>query len=74
MKPGTYRLVISTSYLSCPNITFEIEMIIKNVLCFVPVEQVRPYPRKAFAGEEGSLTLNDLGLTSKQEALFLELI
>lgn len=38
------------------------------------VEQVRPYPRRAFSDGEGSLTLNDLGLTSKQEALFLELI
>ncbi|KAK4744939.1 hypothetical protein SAY87_011251 [Trapa incisa] len=35
---------------------------------------VRPYPRKAFVNDEGLLTLSDLGLTSKQEALFLELI
>lgn len=35
---------------------------------------VRPYPRQAFSGGEGALTLNELGLTSKQEALFLELI
>ncbi|OWM87783.1 plant UBX domain-containing protein 8-like isoform X2 [Punica granatum] len=35
---------------------------------------VRPYPRRAFSDGEGSLTLNDLGLASKQEALFLELI
>ncbi|MBA0835135.1 hypothetical protein Goarm_007434 [Gossypium armourianum] len=35
---------------------------------------VRPYPRRAFSDEESSLTLNELGLTSKQEALFLELI
>lgn len=35
---------------------------------------VRPYPRRAFSTEESNLTLNELGLTSKQEALFLELI
>ncbi|KAJ8449305.1 hypothetical protein Cgig2_002437 [Carnegiea gigantea] len=39
-----------------------------------PYEQVRPYPRRAFSTEESNLTLNELGLTSKQEALFLELI
>ncbi|XVF52827.1 hypothetical protein PTKIN_Ptkin05aG0050000 [Pterospermum kingtungense] len=35
---------------------------------------VRPYPRRAFSDEESRLTLNELGLSSKQEALFLELI
>ncbi|CAE6133753.1 unnamed protein product [Arabidopsis arenosa] len=35
---------------------------------------VRPYPRHAFGDGESESTLNDLGLTSKQEALFLELI
>ncbi|XP_039050818.1 plant UBX domain-containing protein 8-like isoform X2 [Hibiscus syriacus] len=35
---------------------------------------VRPYPRRAFGEEESSLTLSELGLTNKQEALFLELI
>ncbi|XP_052209943.1 plant UBX domain-containing protein 8-like isoform X2 [Diospyros lotus] len=35
---------------------------------------VRPYPRRAFSDGEGSSTLNEVGLTSKQEALFLELI
>ncbi|XP_022719984.1 plant UBX domain-containing protein 8-like [Durio zibethinus] len=35
---------------------------------------VRPYPRRAFSDGESSLALNELGLTSKQEALFLELI
>ncbi|XP_068634167.1 plant UBX domain-containing protein 8-like [Aristolochia californica] len=35
---------------------------------------VRPYPRRAFSDGESELSLNDLGLTSKQEALFLELI
>ncbi|XP_020114760.1 plant UBX domain-containing protein 8 [Ananas comosus] len=35
---------------------------------------VRPYPRRAFADGESELSLSDLGLTSKQEALFLELI
>ncbi|PON46235.1 UBX domain-containing protein [Trema orientale] len=35
---------------------------------------VRPYPRRAFEDGESALTLNELGLTSKQEALYLELI
>ncbi|XP_073312845.1 plant UBX domain-containing protein 8-like isoform X1 [Primulina huaijiensis] len=35
---------------------------------------VRPYPRRAFSDVESTLTLSELGLTSKQEALFLELI
>ncbi|KAE8671551.1 Plant UBX domain-containing protein 13 [Hibiscus syriacus] len=35
---------------------------------------VRPYPRRAFGDGERNLTLNELGLTSKQEALFLELM
>ncbi|CAL9058053.1 plant UBX domain-containing protein 8-like isoform X1 [Musa acuminata AAA Group] len=35
---------------------------------------VRPYPRRAFTEEETQLSLSELGLTSKQEALFLELI
>lgn len=35
---------------------------------------VRPYPRRAFSVSDGSSSLNELGLTSKQEALFLEFI
>ncbi|RDX72068.1 Plant UBX domain-containing protein 8, partial [Mucuna pruriens] len=35
---------------------------------------VRPYPRRAFSDGESAATLNELGLTNKQEALFLELI
>ncbi|KAE9606582.1 hypothetical protein Lal_00026309 [Lupinus albus] len=35
---------------------------------------VRPYPRRAFSYEESKSTLEELGLTNKQEALFLELI
>ncbi|CAH2071292.1 unnamed protein product, partial [Thlaspi arvense] len=35
---------------------------------------VRPYPRHAFGDGESESTLNDLGLSTKQEALFLELI
>ncbi|XP_054823393.1 plant UBX domain-containing protein 8-like isoform X2 [Prosopis cineraria] len=35
---------------------------------------VKPYPRHAFTDGESALTLSELGLTSKQEALFLELI
>ncbi|GMJ01557.1 hypothetical protein like AT4G00752 [Hibiscus trionum] len=33
---------------------------------------VRPYPRRAFGAADCSLSLNQLGLTGKQEALFLE--
>ena len=36
--------------------------------------QVRPYPRRAFSYEESASILEELGLTNKQEALFLELI
>ncbi|KAL3645386.1 hypothetical protein CASFOL_010566 [Castilleja foliolosa] len=35
---------------------------------------VRPYPRRAFGDGESKSTLNELGLTSKNEALYLELI
>ncbi|KAG6636867.1 plant UBX domain-containing protein 8 [Carya illinoinensis] len=35
---------------------------------------VRAYPRRAFGDTERALTLNELGLTSKQEALYLELV
>ncbi|KAL3818105.1 hypothetical protein ACJIZ3_004010 [Penstemon smallii] len=35
---------------------------------------VRPYPRRAFGDGESTSTLNELGLTSKQEALYLESI
>ncbi|XP_008812935.2 plant UBX domain-containing protein 8-like [Phoenix dactylifera] len=35
---------------------------------------VRPYPRRAFTDGESDLSLGELGLASKQEALFLELI
>ncbi|KAG0457453.1 hypothetical protein HPP92_022302 [Vanilla planifolia] len=35
---------------------------------------VRPYPRRSFTDEESQLSLGELGLTSKQEALFLEII
>lgn len=40
----------------------------------VIVEQVRPYPRRAFSDGESAASLAELGLTNKQEALFLELI
>jgi len=33
---------------------------------------VRSYPRRAFTEGESQMSLSDLGLTSKQEALFLE--
>ncbi|KAL4570818.1 hypothetical protein LXL04_026481 [Taraxacum kok-saghyz] len=35
---------------------------------------VRPYPRRAFGDGESRLSLSELGLSSKQEALFLELL
>ncbi|KAK7251262.1 hypothetical protein RIF29_34304 [Crotalaria pallida] len=35
---------------------------------------VRPYPRRAFSDGESAATLDELGLTNKQEALFLEFI
>ncbi|KAL1547588.1 hypothetical protein AAHA92_15928 [Salvia divinorum] len=35
---------------------------------------VRLYPRRVFSGEESSSMLSELGLTSKQEALYLESI
>ncbi|KAJ9171329.1 hypothetical protein P3X46_014714 [Hevea brasiliensis] len=35
---------------------------------------LRPYPRRTFCTGDCSLRLNELGLTNKQEALFLELI
>ncbi|KAL9275765.1 Plant UBX domain-containing protein [Drosera capensis] len=35
---------------------------------------VRPFPRRAFSDGDSNVTLSELGLTSKQEALFLELI
>lgn len=35
---------------------------------------VRPFPRRAFGESENDLSLSELGLTSKQEALFLESI
>ncbi|TYJ27020.1 hypothetical protein E1A91_A07G158400v1 [Gossypium mustelinum] len=35
---------------------------------------VRPYPRRAFDAADCSLSFNQLGLTGKQEALFLEFI
>lgn len=50
-------------------ISWSIDMLI----CFY-AGQVRPYPRRAFSDLDSGLSLNDLGLSSKQEALFLELI
>ncbi|XP_024009895.1 plant UBX domain-containing protein 9 isoform X2 [Eutrema salsugineum] len=35
---------------------------------------VRPYPRRAFSIQDGALTFEELSLTNKQEALFLELV
>ncbi|KAI9075129.1 hypothetical protein K1719_042860 [Acacia pycnantha] len=35
---------------------------------------VRPYPRRVFSDGEGALTLNEVGVTNKQEVLYLEII
>lgn len=53
-------------------ILYELSLIVRVIMSLVV--QVRPYPRRAFSDGESALTLNELGLTSKQEALFLELI
>ena len=37
-------------------------------------EQVRSYPRRAYSVNDRSATLNEVGLSNKNEALFLELI
>jgi hypothetical protein len=44
------------------------------VLTLIYDVQVRSYTRRAFTDEECLMSLNDVGLTSKQEALFLEQI
>jgi hypothetical protein len=41
---------------------------------FVSDVQVRSYPRRALTEGESHMSLSDLGLTGKQEALFLEKI
>lgn len=79
-KPRTYKLV--AFFFICNSFFFFFARAICHdyVLVYLilpplpPCSQVRPYPRRAFGEEEGSLSLSDLGLTSKQEALFLELI
>ncbi|KAG2297659.1 hypothetical protein Bca52824_044328 [Brassica carinata] len=35
---------------------------------------IRAYPRRAFSLQDGALTFEELSLTNKQEALFLELL
>ena len=50
---------------------------ITRKIMFVPsifVEQVKSYPRRAYNVDDSSLTLSEVGLSNKQEALFLELI
>ncbi|KAF8113099.1 hypothetical protein N665_0056s0004 [Sinapis alba] len=48
---------------------------LQSLFDFIDVARVvRPYPRHAFGDGESESTLKDLGLSSKQEALFLELI
>ncbi|KAK6239901.1 hypothetical protein QUC31_005370 [Theobroma cacao] len=47
---------------------------ISKVVKPVTYRLVRPYPRHAFGANDCSLSLNQLGLTGKQEALFLEFI
>jgi hypothetical protein len=38
------------------------------------LEQVKSYPRRAYNINDSSATLNEVGLSNKNEALFLELI
>lgn len=45
-----------------------------NIILFQFYEQGRSYPRCPFGGNDCLLSLGELGLTNKQEALFLELI
>ncbi|CAK7348014.1 unnamed protein product [Dovyalis caffra] len=63
VKPGTYRVaVVVLGGRAC------------TVVTWWDLFAVRPYPRRAFSVSDISLSLNELGLTNKQEALFLELI
>lgn len=41
---------------------------------FSPDEQIRPYPREEFTDGDRLSSFSELGLASKQEALFLEFI
>lgn len=82
MSPGTYRLVIfqnSSFHSLIGNLglfftTFYILLIEIPPSLSCCFSQVRPFPRRAFGEAENELSLIELGLTSKQEALFLELI
>lgn len=55
--------------------SFELKTVQLNLSALLHFyRQVRSYPRHAFKVDDGLLTLSELGLTNKQEALFLELI
>ncbi|AQK57916.1 Plant UBX domain-containing protein 8 [Zea mays] len=60
-KPGTYRL----QYLLIKDVQLE-------SIAYYTGDMARSYPRRAFTELESQMSLSDLGLTSKQEALFLE--
>ena len=60
LKYGTFSFL----WINSPDLTFSPFHIM----------QVRTYPRHTFTTSEGDVSFSDLGLTSKQEALFLEQI
>lgn len=79
VKPGAYRLVSKPCCLSVLFYGRTLNFVIYLYSCDHAVSllfsvQVRPYPRRAFSDGESASTLDELGLTNKQEALFLELI
>lgn len=49
-------------------------MHISAFIAWIFGKQVKSYPRRAYSIDDGSLALSEAGLTSKNEALFLELI
>ncbi|KAG6534190.1 hypothetical protein ZIOFF_008075 [Zingiber officinale] len=87
VKPGSYRLFSLLCFLELFNVILHMprhpmgHFELCNAILHMPIILwahkylfVRPYPRRAFTDGDGGLSLSELGLTSKQEALFLELI
>lgn len=80
VKPGTYRMVSPVMYNRYSPALFYCMLVYNfytaSFISGVNVvgKQVRPYPRRAFSLEDGTLTFEELSLTNKQEALFLELL
>ncbi|KAF8700948.1 hypothetical protein HU200_033834 [Digitaria exilis] len=77
-KPGTYRLVIVYQYFLIKFCIYtykknvQVSCFLKKIISPFCIMQVRTYPRRTFTTSDGDVSLSDLGLTSKQEALFLE--